>query len=336
MRRLLSLALVLPLAVFAGPNPKIAEARKQFEDLELEKAARTLAAAEVVPGNDRKQVLEILELQGIVYGTWNKDAKARDAFRELLTLNPEFKLGGEHPPRVRTPFYEAKGWVVENAPLQLEGTATTGELVTALEVKVKKDALRLVKGVRFVIIEGGDPTPQDVTLADGVAKLTVDAARLVWRAELIGNHEATVFELGPFTHSGTTRSSEPVAVVAPVAAVEQAASGGWMKPTSYALFGVGAAALVAGAVFGIMSSDGRSRVTNAATSPTGLITSVTQRESALVEKQSMQQAVIANVLFGAGGALAAGGALLFFLAPSASPVTVLVAPSGVSVVGWWP
>lgn len=333
----LFVVLALPAVAFAAPNPKIAEARELFEDLDFEKAARTLAGAEVVSGNDRAQVLELLELQGLVYGTWNKEAKARDAFRELLTLNPDFKLGGEHPPRVRTPFYEAKGWVVDNAPLQVEPTAETGEKVTALVVTVKKDLLRLVKGVRFVVDEGAERGPRDVALTEGTARLGVDSGRVVWRVELIGQHESTLLELGPFTHQtgAAVAKSEPEPPAPEVK--DRPSSGGWMKPTGYVLVGVGAAGVVVGAIFGVMSSDGRSRVTNAATSPAGLITSITQRDAATVEAQARQQALIANVALGVGGAFAAAGALLFFLSPSsAEPVSLLVGPSGFSVAGAWP
>lgn len=343
MRVLAALLAMLAVTATAAPNPKIAEARKLFEDLEFEKSARTLAAAEAAPGNDRAQVLEILELQGIVYGTMNKDAKARDAFRELLTLNPDFKLSGDHPPRVRTPFYEAKGWVVENTPLEVEPGATTAAKVTALSVQLKRDVLRLAKGVRFVV-SGAAPS-EIVPFTDSVARLAVDDAKVEWRVELIGSKECVLLTLGPFTHRGSDAPAEPVAQpTAPPAATEApkvtaaAPETGWMRPAGYVGLGLGGATLVVGALFGVLSSDARSRVKNAPANASGLIDSLTQRSAAELEAGSIRDAMIANVCFVAGSVLAASGAVLFFLGAPGSSTTVSlgVTPWGASVSGAFP
>jgi hypothetical protein len=340
MRSLAVLTALLAVAASAGPNPKIAEARKLFEDLDFERAAKALAAAENADGNDRAQVLEILELQGIVYGTMNKDAKARDAFRELLALNPDYKLGGDHPPRVRTPFYEAKGWVVENAPLQLEPTATAAATVTELSVQLKRDVLRLAKGVRFMVTGG---TPSDIVpFVDGAARLPVDAAQVEWRAELIGPKESVLLALGPFTHRGTQAASPPVAdaPAKPVGAtaVTATASSGWMRPVGYVALGLGAATLLAGGIFGVLSSDDRAKLKSAPVNGAGLIDSFTQRAAAELEATSIRNAIIANVCFVAGSVLAATGAVLFFVgAPeSTTQVSLSATPWGALITGAFP
>lgn len=349
--RVLLASVALVAAVAAGaPNPKIGEARKQFEDLDFEKAARTLAAAEGTPGNDREQVLEILQLQGIVFGTMNKEAKARDAFRELLTLSPDFKLEGNHPPRVRTPFYEAKEWVDTNIPLQLEPRAMFDVSVTALTVLVKKDTLRLAKGARFLIDEGPEPRSRDTAFTGGVAKVELDAPKVAWRVQVLGAKDAVLLELGPFTHQGsaaptvakttTTPGVEPATSTAtPPAATASASEGSWMRPASYGVLGAGAVALVVGAVFGVMANEARAKVTGAMTNEAGLITSVSQRDAAGFEARMKQQGTIANVLFGVGGGLLAAGAILFFVGAPASngtQVSLHLSPSGFAVMGLFP
>lgn len=334
-------AVLLAWVASAAPNPKISEGRKQLEDLELEKAARTLASAEAQPGNDRAQVLEILELQAVVYGTMNKEAKARDAFRELLTLNPDFKLPAEHPPRVRTPFYEAKEWVTQNEPLKLEQSAKTEAGVTTLTLAVKRDSLRLAKKARFVLSEGPEPRVREVVLEAGGAKATLEARKVVWTVQVLGARDAVLIELGPFTQ---TVPDEVVSVAsssegaAPKVETSAPALASPLRPIGYALFGAGAVAAGVGVVFGVMSSGARTKVTSAMPGESGLITALTQREALALEQQARAQATIANVLFGVGGALAAAGVVLFFVgAPAPEPaVSFLVSPGGVAVTGAFP
>ena len=348
MRVILASVALLAAVANGAPNPKIGEARKQFEDLDFEKAARTLAAAEATPGNDREQVLEILQLQGIVFGTMNKEAKARDAFRELLTLSPDFTLEGNHPPRVRTPFYEAKEWVDSNIPLQLEPRAMFDTTVTALTVLVKKDTLRLAKGARFLIDQGPEPRSRDVAFVNGVAKVELDAPKVAWRVQVLGAKDAVVLELGPFTHQGSSAPAVAAATTTPTTvaptmtptppptATASTTEGSWMRPTSYGVLGAGAVALGVGVVFGVMANEARTRVTGAMTNEGGLITSVTQRDAAALEARMKQQGTIANVLFGVGGGLLAAGAILFFVgAPTANgtQVSLNLSPAGIAVTG---
>lgn len=343
--RVIGAAVVLvSMVVAAAPNPKIGEARKQLEDLELEKAARTLAAAEAQPGNDRAQVLEILELQAVTYGTMNKEAKARDAFRELLTLNPAFKLPPEHPPRVRTPFYEAKEWVAQNTPLELAQASATEAGVTSLTLTVKKDTLRLVKKARFVLAEGPEPRTRETAIESGLAKTTLDATKVVWSVQALGARDAVLVELGPFTHAAkpepvaaSTMPAKPVEE-APPAAVATGPSPSPLRPIGYGLFGAGVVAAGVGVVFGVMANGARARVTGAAANEQGLVTGVTQREAVALEQQARSQALLANVLFGVGGALAAAGVVFFFVgAPAAPPpVALVISPGGLAVTGAFP
>jgi len=341
MRLLLAGVVVVAGLASGAPNPKISEGRRQFEDLEFEKAARTLAAAEATPGNDRLQVLEILELQGVLFGTMNKEAKARDAFRELLTLDPAFTLERSHPPRVRTPFYEAKAWVDSTAPLQVEPGATVDAKVTALTLTVKKDTLRLVKGARFFLLGGADAAGRDVALTGNVATMAVDVPAASWRVHLLGARDAVLAELGPFEHRG---SAAPVATTpepAPPSATTtvEAPGTGWLRPTSYALLGSGAVAVGVGVAFGLISNEARARVVGATANDAGLIETLTQREAAALEARARSQATVANVLFGAGGALLVAGAVLFFVGAPAEPgpqVTLLLSPSSIGVAGVFP
>lgn len=342
MRRLLCLVALLPVAALAAPNPKLAEAKKFLEDLELEKAARALAAAESQPGNDRAQTLEILTLQGIVFGTMNKDAKVRDAFRKLLILDPDAKLTGDQPPRVRTPFYEAKEWVAQNEPLQFEAVAGPLGKGTELVVTVRRDTLRLVKKVRFLV---GAEAPQEAVVENSAARAFVEAPVTSWRVELLGAKDAVLLEKGPLTTTGTPVAPKPEAPqVAPtpeppppgaVQAPAAATAPNGMRPVS---FGLGGAAIVAagvGIALGVSSSSTRQSLSQLMPNERGLIEGLSQRQALAQEAMANQQAVIANVLFVSAAVLAGTGVVLFLLgAPvERSAVSVSVSPAGVFVTG---
>jgi hypothetical protein len=337
-------------AALAAPNGKIDEAKKHLDDLELEKAAKALAAAEAQPGNDRAQTVEILSLQGIVFGTMNKEAKVRDAFRKLLILAPDFALTGDQPPRVRTPFYEAKEWVAQNQPLQVEATSAALGAGVELTVSVRRDLLRLVKRVRFLAGEG---PAQDVALENGVAKVTL-ASVGTWRAALLGAKDAVLLEQGPFagpagtpTAAAPTKPEVAVSTAEPSPAPAGATAGGtatetarpspngWMRPTSYALGGAAVVAALIGLGLGVDANATRQRLAGLAPNEAGLIVGLTQREALAQEAAARGQAMAANGLFIGAAALAATGVILFLLGspPETAPVALGLTPAGLVVSG---
>ncbi|MDX2013579.1 MAG: hypothetical protein SFW67_25525 [Myxococcaceae bacterium] len=347
MHRMAWLGGLVAAVAVAAPNPKIAEAKQHLDDLELEKAAKALAAAEAQPGNDRAQTLEILTLQGIVFGTMNKEAKVRDAFRKLLILAPDFTLTGDQPPRVRTPFYEAKEWVAANEPLQVEATSGALSRGVELAVTVRRDTLRLVKRVRFLVGETG---PREVAVENSAAKLIIEAPVGSWRVELLGARDAVLLQQGPFDEPGGSTSAAatkpapvppqpPAEAVAPstsAAAVEARSSpppNGWMRPTAWALVGVAVVASLVGLGLGVDANTTRQRLTGLIPNEAGLIVGLTQRDALAQEAAARGQAIAANGLFIGAGVLAAAGVVLFILGAPEERVSVGFSPNGVLVQG---
>src|SRR5438034_203124 len=114
--------------VLLAANPQLEKAEQLVSSVRYADAARALAAAWVEPGNSRAEVLRILELQGIAAGTLSHPAEAQQFFRRLLSLDPEHKLPSGLPPRVKTPFFEAKGAIGEAGPLRFEPRAPAVQL----------------------------------------------------------------------------------------------------------------------------------------------------------------------------------------------------------------
>lgn len=323
-------------AMAQSNNAKLLEARALFDDLELEKAAKALAAAEAIPGNSRQTVLQILELQAVVYGTMNKEAKARDACRALLLLQPGFVMPKDQPPRVRTPYFEAKEWAEANPLVLAPSTSGCEQAACTPVVQVTKDMLRLIKKVRFVLLEGPEPKTREVVPEGGSARVALAASHVQWRAELLGKADAVLLELGPFTAGQP--AEKPVATsteTSVTTTTTSAASGPPWRPIGYGVAGGGVLAAGLGVLFGVLSSQARGRITGAMVDGAGLTTSITQRDAAEAERVARSQATIANALFVTGGVLVAAGVVFFIVGAPASPesVSLSVGPSGLAVWG---
>ena len=330
-------------AAAAGSVPKVEEARKLIDDLELEAALKALDAADKLEGNDRATVLEILTLQGIAFGTLGKDAKTRDSFRKLLLLDPEAKLPGDLPPRVRTPFFEAKEWASTNGPVVATPSAELGEgLVRAVKVTMERDVLRLARTARFHLkIDGADqrvevPFVSGKAVAPIQARVDASKSSLTWWAEILSERRGVLLEVGSAKapRSESKGVSLTPAAAPPPTVVEGPVSGGWRRPTGFVLVGAGAVAAGIGVALGLGAQDARSKMTGATRDDLGRITSLTQREAAALEAGAHTQAGVANVLFGVGGALAAAGVVLVVMGPSSEPTVALSpTPGGVAVTG---
>ncbi len=316
----------------AGPNARLQEARRLIDDLELEQALKVLDAADRAEGNDRETYLEILLLQGITFGTLGKDAKTRDSFRKLLVLAPEATLPRDLPPRVRTPFFEAKEWAASNGPLTLEGSSEREDgVVKRVSVTLGKDVLRLAKTARFHLTTDAGAQVVEVAVAGGGAQAPVGRARVTWFAEVLSERKAVLVATAPKTEGPPVLAP---ASVADATASAAPAPGAWRRPAGFAVLGGGVIAAGVGVVFGLQSAAARAKVTNATRDAAGRVVSLTQQEAATLESSAQRQALAANVLFGVGGGLAAAGVVLVVMGPSSAPVvTMAPAPGGVVLSG---
>ncbi len=320
--RLPALFAAVLVALPAAANPDLERAERLIGDLEYPDAAKALDAAWKRRGNGRATVLRILELQGVVLGAMNQGPKAKKAFELLLTIAPGHKLSGEHSPRVMTPFYEAKAAVAERGTLVAEPSALLSNgRVKSLRVELKSDPLRLVKAVRFhVRADGASAVQVDAPLEAGTAHLTTDAERVEWWAELVGEQEMVLQQLGSESSpridgppdapkavalAPTRAPSEPMVVHSP------GPSG--VRTAGYVSFGVAALAGAVGGWFGLESSRARSAIANAPTDAAGRVVGMTQREAHALDQQARSNAVLANVLWGGAAAAAVTGAVLWLV-----------------------
>lgn len=329
-------------AVAYAENAELAKAELFLGQLKYADADRALAAALQVPGNDRPTLLRILELSGTVAATLRQPERANTYFRRLLVLDPSFKLSGESTPRVSTAFLEAKGWVAERQPLTFTALppVVVGGNVERIEVQVTSDPLGMAKNVRFHLrpLEG-TWAPQHSPLEGKLARALVAAPAVEWWAELLGENDAVLAELGlpgqPM--AATAKVAPPPIPPAPPPQVSgplpTSEGSPGLRVAAIASWVGAAAAIGTGAYFGSRSASGRRQLEGVARDEDGAVTGLTQVQAIALEKRVKSDAVAANVFLGTAAGLAVAGGVFWWLGNR-----VVVAPTGdgVAVAGTLP
>ncbi len=334
--RLVLLLSCVALPALGQDGPALLEqARRQLDDLEAEAAIKTLVTVEKQPFNTRQTLEELHLLRGIAFGLLDKPQLVRDAFRWLLLVNPGAQLPKDQPPRVQTPFLEARAWADSNGPFGFEVAAELeGTDVRWVSVAAKNDVLRLARSVRFHV----DGKDYDVPFKNDVARLAVPGPTVRWWAEVLTDELGLLRPIAsadaPRTDGGAVEAppARPDEEVTPTPAAPEP-GGTWRRPLGGVLLGVGAAAVATGAVFGVLSRTARDTVTDAERRD-DVITGVTQVEAQRLEAQSVSQAIVANALFIAGGVVAATGLVFVIVGPDSQPLAQLTpAPGGLVLSG---
>lgn len=347
--RSFALACWLTMSALAQAAPssteaQLQQARKHLDELQYVAALNVLGAVEKNVGNTRSQLLELWTMQAMAYGVLGKEAKTRDAFRKLLLVNPTAQPPAtDAPPRVRLPFEEARRWAAEHGPLSVVAQVQRrGDDAMSLRFSVQRDVLRMVKTIRVhgQRGDGGVEVFASPVFGD-IGALDVSPPFTRWWAEVLGDRDAVLLEIEPreeLRPSAALTPAEPMPVPArdvqpevPRIQSEVAALAPvWPMRLGIALGGAGLATLGMGALFGLQAQSTRTELISGPRDEFGRIQFVNQRDAAQLEALSQSQAMVANVLFGAGAGLAAAGVALVIWAPN---VTVQPMAGGAQVRG---
>ena len=200
----------------ARPSDLDRAARLVF-DQRYEAAARALEQASRQSGNRREVVLRIFELQGVTYAQLGQETKAKLAFQSLIALDPRRELSGKYSARVLKPFAEAQAWAADNPSLEAAAEPAAVDpagKVLQIAVKVKNDALKLSRKVRFFVrSDGGKWVEQLVELQGPYASAGTDSDAVEWWAELLGERDMVLQQVGSAkapVKEGRLREREPV------------------------------------------------------------------------------------------------------------------------------
>lgn len=351
MRTLLLLLSLSSFAALAQKNPDLEKAQAQLAQRKYADALKSLDAAEKKGGLDRDSYLTLLESKGLALAQTNKADAAELSFRSVLCLDPKRELAGKYSGPVGKPIAAAIEWAKANGALELVALdpGTSNGRVKQISFAVKNDPLKLVKVVKFYVkSDGGSWKPTPGTITNGAASLDTDADVVEWWAETQDDKNSQVAFLGSALKPVKNTAPAPVAVVekkpdAPkadpvmtpqpkpepvVAAVTEPASSP-LRPIGYALLGAGVIAVGVGAYFGVTYNSERAAIKDALMTGSATQASLYERDQAAI-----QNGVIANALFIGGGALVAGGAVLWFVGGTSSSMAIVpMGTNGLAVTG---
>ncbi len=138
----------------ARVRKRLKHARKLFDELEYRKAIRTVAPVTTDSAATRAQRLQAYELIGLSYLILGEEAAAREAFQDLLAIDPGYQLRDDTgSPKIRDFFDRVKREYVPgydtNADAEIEHAAPRSAIAgrrVELEVTVKEGGA-LVKDV---------------------------------------------------------------------------------------------------------------------------------------------------------------------------------------------
>ena len=190
-------------------------------------------------------------------------------------------------------------------------------------------------------------------LTNGAASIDTDAATVEWWAEtqddnknqvaFLGSAVRPVKNVAPAVVAAVEKKvvdapkEEPKAALTPepksepVAAVTTETASSPLRPISYGLLGAGVIGLGVATYFGVTYNSQRQLIRDDLAANRGTQAELYERDQAAI-----RNGTIANVLFIAGGALVASGAVLWFVGGSSSSTSMGLVPmgtNGVAVTG---
>lgn len=148
---------VLPL--LAQAKDPLASAEAYLEEMEYVKALRLVDRVLASSGRGPGELVKAYRIQGLCQAAAGKTEASMQAFRRLLSIDPEFRLSTEISPRLAGGFYQAVAYSKNNKPITLVHRPSEPPRKLAgleLAVELQADSLGMVKAVRLVFSsEGG-------------------------------------------------------------------------------------------------------------------------------------------------------------------------------------
>ncbi len=355
MKRVLLLTLSLAsLSALAQKNPDLEKAQTLLAQRKYADALKAIEAAEKKGGLDRDSYLTLLESKGLALASTNKLDKAEESFRAVLGLDPKRELAGKYSGAIGKPIAAAQEWIKANGALELVALdpGTADGRVKQISFAVKNDPFKLIKVVKFFLkMDGGSWKPVQGVLTNGAASIDTDAATVEWWAETQDDNKNQVAFLGSAVRPVKNVAPAVVAVAEkkvvdapkeepkltpepksePVAAVTTETASSPLRPISYGLLGAGVIGLGVATYFGVTYNSQRQLIRDDLAANRGTQAELDERDQAAI-----RNGTIANVLFIAGGALVASGAVLWFVGGSSSSTSMGLVPmgtNGVAVTG---
>jgi hypothetical protein len=190
----LALAVLLALGspVEAGP---VDDAKAAIDESDYPKARDVLAAALASGAHGREELTEIYRMSGIVIGALGDEQAATDAFQRALALSPKVTLPPGTSPKITRPFAAAQDLAKEGGPLEIK--SETASAPPSVTVVVVSDPLSMIARVRVTAVVDGRPEQTFDRPASERTTIELPAgARLDVRVAVVDEHGNRLAELG--------------------------------------------------------------------------------------------------------------------------------------------
>jgi len=233
-------------------------AEKYYANLDYEDANGIAGRVLAQQGLTHDQLVRATRVLALTYATLGKEDQAREAFTNVLAMDPDFQLDPNLSPRVTQPFLEARGfWRGQSAKPGIEVVATLHSSDSAKLVVTTRDPAHNVANVNLGYRWGltGTFTKRPVSIGDSVSILVPAAAsrsetRLDYYVEGLDARDGVVFEVGNANAPKTAMVDAPVVVgPAPVVLAERTPGRSvFASPIFWTVVGVAVAGAVVGGI----------------------------------------------------------------------------------------
>ncbi|MCS6857923.1 MAG: hypothetical protein NZM37_09440 [Sandaracinaceae bacterium] len=215
---------IVPSKGNAQGREALEQAERAFIDVDFETAMNKAQEALQKGWLSPAQLVRAYQILGVCATAFGQPTEARDHFTRMLVIDPQSTLDDTVPPRLRAPFYEAKG-VVEGRAERLSAEVGLDRAQGGLRIAIV-DPFQLVKKVRVhARLEGAvefevsefAPSPELLAPVEGSA----EADRTEYWLELLDEHSNQLLVLGsefeprvvgrlPGVEKGVDLASEPL------------------------------------------------------------------------------------------------------------------------------
>jgi len=252
----------------ASVDDELADAERLVANVDFEGAIPVLERISKRPGLTHEQLIRLYRNLATAHAVVGHTNVSRDLFVKLIAIEPDFKIDQNMSPRVKGPYFEARGsWSAQSIKPGIEATAQVHRTSDSRLVVTLRDPTRLAS--RVVVgyhWEGSDPFVIKSSAAVATTTVVVPppnekSTYIEIFAQALDANDGVLFESGS--------AAKPIVIEAPASApagaIGTAGNGEGDHKSIFAspVFWVVAAAVVAGGVVGAYFL---ARPNNAATS----------------------------------------------------------------------
>jgi len=221
------------LGLSSGPAAADGEAYQAvqlYRALEYAQALQAAQAALKLPIQEPAELVSIYRIQGLCQSALGKHEQALESFRQLLSIDPSFRLSPDMSPKLAAPFFQALAMSREQEGIQLSHTApevgaSLGGLI--LKATLESDPFALVKTIRLRFRLDGESREKQMVARMGELKTVamklpddLQARQLSYYFEAVNQHGAVLHRLGSRSQPRVLQA-KPLQVAAPVLAKPQ-------------------------------------------------------------------------------------------------------------------